>query len=670
MASSLYVNTVHVFFDSVLAMDNTGMVAMFESLVATGLKGFLVFPAVIHEAALLEFFENGSVGDGLVITKDIVFDARSIVSLSGEPAGSFDAITQEKFLMMAENTCGVRINWNRLFFNILKDMVTAGTRQAKGYAIQISLILENVPKLELGESSEFPSSKILTEKTVHRYIVLNDKVSMEDVTGEPRLKKTPVKKAASKKRPAVAIAAEKVVKNKRTTKSKSVSSGEPAVEFAEETVVEGIVQPVSEPAVADVANAGISTADDVDIIIGKVLAETAQIGPDEEEQDVGGLDVARNSYFDAAVSRTNATTDYTVTEPVKEMEMAAVEQSVDEAMSLEEILMTIPVECPFAVCFCLPKIPATDKGKALLMERDPIKGNPVKEKLSLILADIEVLVQLEEQIIDDVDRFFNSSSLKKLAALQTDDISAKEELVLSWAESEYTRVDLNRKNYILTKYRELLIRKFLDAHRENFVPGDGSSAVDLKILDKLSSLHLFIVEELKIEVQAHGLKWDRTFCSQIFEGRPRDRGAKSGYVVKAGISCRRRSIHRSLALVKAVSGWHFRRCVVLRNNSNADVAGISSSAYVDSDVNASQSSCSVEWRCRRFAMSAGWVSSDVDWFCRWSFSCCCQLLLSILGFDPMSLWGLVVLLPVLFSGNPGFAAGRGFNPAGGAPGGG
>ncbi|KZV42742.1 hypothetical protein F511_32516 [Dorcoceras hygrometricum] len=46
------------------------------------------------------------------------------------------------------------------------------------------------------------------------------------------------------------------------------------------------------------------------------------------------------------------------------------------------------------------------------------------------------------------------------------------------------------------------------------------------------------------------------------------------------------------------------------------------------------------------------------------------LLLSVLGFDPMSLWGLVVLLPVLFSGNPGVAAGRGFNPAGGAPGGG
>ncbi|KZV43307.1 phosphoenolpyruvate carboxykinase [Dorcoceras hygrometricum] len=47
-----------------------------------------------------------------------------------------------------------------------------------------------------------------------------------------------------------------------------------------------------------------------------------------------------------------------------------------------------------------------------------------------------------------------------------------------------------------------------------------------------------------------------------------------------------------------------------------------------------------------------------------------KLFLSVLGFDPMSLWGLVVFLVVLFSGKPGFTAGRGFSPAGGAPGGG
>ncbi|KZV41245.1 hypothetical protein F511_28660 [Dorcoceras hygrometricum] len=46
------------------------------------------------------------------------------------------------------------------------------------------------------------------------------------------------------------------------------------------------------------------------------------------------------------------------------------------------------------------------------------------------------------------------------------------------------------------------------------------------------------------------------------------------------------------------------------------------------------------------------------------------LLLSVLGFDPMSLRGLVCFFVALFSENPGSTAGRGFNPVGGAPGGG
>ncbi|KZV38867.1 hypothetical protein F511_06925 [Dorcoceras hygrometricum] len=228
MASSYYTNTLHVNFESVLAMDDLGMVPMFQALMASGLEGFLGCPAVIYEAALVDFFENASDRDDMVVSivhgvtveiseqlfaetfelsveclselseipKDLVFDARNIVSLSGEPvsmsrkkkemkfeyrilcdilaktisvnAGSFDALTMEKFMMLTAIICEVKINWNRVLFNILKDMVTAGSRQAKGYAVQISLLLENVPNFELGESSEFPSSKILTDKTVHR----------------------------------------------------------------------------------------------------------------------------------------------------------------------------------------------------------------------------------------------------------------------------------------------------------------------------------------------------------------------------------------------------------------------------------------------------------------------------------------------------------------------
>ncbi|KZV16212.1 clathrin assembly protein [Dorcoceras hygrometricum] len=83
MATSLFVNTVHVCFEYVLAMDNAGMVAMFEYLVDTGLKGFLGCPAVIHEADLLDFFENGSVRDGLVVSDSSMhFDDLDIADTS------------------------------------------------------------------------------------------------------------------------------------------------------------------------------------------------------------------------------------------------------------------------------------------------------------------------------------------------------------------------------------------------------------------------------------------------------------------------------------------------------------------------------------------------------------------------------------------------------------
>ncbi|KZV58145.1 hypothetical protein F511_02738 [Dorcoceras hygrometricum] len=247
MASSLFTNNLHISFDSVLTMDHEGMVAMFEALVETGLKDFLGCPGVIYEDELIEFFQNGSVRDGMVVStvngntveiseelfaetfqlpvegltnmndvpKDVVFDARSVFSYD---------VTLERFLMMAAINGGIPINWSKVLFNSFKDMVTAGSWQAKGFAIQISLLLEDVPNLELGDSSEFPSSRILTKRTVHRYIVINYKVGMEEVADISMVKKTPKKKAVSRKRPAVVTDVEPTIKKKRTSKIKSVSS--------------------------------------------------------------------------------------------------------------------------------------------------------------------------------------------------------------------------------------------------------------------------------------------------------------------------------------------------------------------------------------------------------------------------------------------------------------
>ncbi|KZV57383.1 hypothetical protein F511_32352 [Dorcoceras hygrometricum] len=96
--------------------------------------------------------------------------------------------------------------------------------------------------------------------------------------------------------------------------------------------------------------------------------------------------------------------------------------------------------------------------------------------------------------------------------------------VLSWAETDSTRIALQRKMYILTKYRELLLRKFLEIRLSNFVPGVATSSVDMKVLDMLSNLHVFVIDELKVLSEAHGLRWEMPCYSKVFEGPNRDHG--------------------------------------------------------------------------------------------------------------------------------------------------
>ncbi|KZV23825.1 lysine-specific demethylase rbr-2 [Dorcoceras hygrometricum] len=496
MASPLFTNTLQVCFDSVLAMDNPGMVV-------STIRGKKV---EISEELFASTFEFPV--DGLTylseIPKDIVFDARSIFSLSGEQVRYGD--------------CGIK----------------AG----KGYAIQISLLLENVPNLELGDSSEFPSSRILTKKTVHRYIAVNDKVGVEEVANVPRVKRTPVTKAVSRKRPAAVD--EPIVKKKRTRVGKAVVVATDSALEAVPVQVVATISTVPPPApkhkiqkrkrrlalgsddeiVGEPTTVAVEVAieniveeqrvempvDPVDQIIEQVIAETAQVetdvgrtndsGPDVEDQGVKTADEtdlwfnlsykefhARQSesmvesssdteeefvtekvtVTDVGVKTETGSDVYLVEKPSEQTELfqgtetataaptADKNISDDESMTLETILCNISDDLSLPSTFgeitpiqfgksisipgvdegdwyktSLPKINHVDKGKAPLQERDPVKGNPVKEQFLLILADIDLLVQLREKVIDEVEQFLNSFSLKKLAVLKIADFYAKE----------------------------------------------------------------------------------------------------------------------------------------------------------------------------------------------------------------------------------------------------
>ncbi|KZV33474.1 dystroglycan-like [Dorcoceras hygrometricum] len=519
MASSLYSNAQHVDFDSVLAMDDPGMVSMFEALMASGLRGFLGCPAVVYEDALVDFFENASVRNGVVFStvggqivkiseklfaesfelpveglgdlsempKDAIFDARSIVSLSGEQinlsgrknqmkmpyrllcdivakaisvkAGSFNAITVEKFSLMTAVVCGVKMNWAKFLFGILKKMVAVKTKQAKGFVIQISLLLATFPAVELGEASAFPASKILSKKTVLRFVSINDRDGAEEITGAAK------KKDVSKKRTAADIEAA-VPKKKRSLKKKSISSLE-LVEVAQEALV---VEPL------DVEEPRCSSADAVDLIIQQVLDETRADAPADTIEpavtvekhwfDLPYEDIVKQWEAERPVVTPSDTEDG----DVATADVAAADQ-VQQIPGVTKWTWFLKQ---------LPRIPAEDKGKELLVEKDPVRGNPAKEHYSLICADIELLVNLRAQAIDEVASFIRYFSLRKLSSINFEEMYSKEEQVLRWGETESPQIAIQRKFYILLKYRTILVWKFLDAWRINFAPGQGSTAVDIQ----------------------------------------------------------------------------------------------------------------------------------------------------------------------------------------------
>ncbi|KZV42849.1 hypothetical protein F511_13602 [Dorcoceras hygrometricum] len=203
MALSLTQNALQINFDSVLSLSDGGMVSMFKALEEYSgkfSKGVTVNISEVQFAGIFDLPTEGltSVND---LPANLINEGRRAFSEIGElikpsckkkemkivfrllndilakaitaKAGSFDAVTQERFLLMAAIHCGIKIKWSRFLFDILKEMVTPSSKQARGFAVQLSLLLEGVPGLTLGESKALPPLKILTVKSVGTYIAKN-----------------------------------------------------------------------------------------------------------------------------------------------------------------------------------------------------------------------------------------------------------------------------------------------------------------------------------------------------------------------------------------------------------------------------------------------------------------------------------------------------------------
>ncbi|KZV40210.1 hypothetical protein F511_39251 [Dorcoceras hygrometricum] len=201
---SFVVNALQVNFDSVLSMEDAGIVRMFNSLAKSGLRGFLGVPGSVFEEALNQFFANATVIAGTIVStmenrkmvitqvvfaeafhlpteghkkKDMKVEYRLLhyivaKSLSAK-AGSFDVVTTERFDMMVAISIGLKVNWTHVLFRTLVAMVSSHGNQSQGFSVQLSILLEKLVKADLGESMALHPLKVLNTKLVHTYLKKN-----------------------------------------------------------------------------------------------------------------------------------------------------------------------------------------------------------------------------------------------------------------------------------------------------------------------------------------------------------------------------------------------------------------------------------------------------------------------------------------------------------------
>ncbi|KZV19770.1 hypothetical protein F511_06301 [Dorcoceras hygrometricum] len=572
MASSLVSNNHHIDFDSVFDMDDAGLAQVFETLIATGLRNFLGCPAVFYKEALLEFFTNGSVReDGMVfstirgttveiseslfatafdfptegltdlsdVPKNLVFDARSLFSESKEQvsisclkkelkiqyrllhdilaktlfvkAGSFDAVTRDRFLLMTAITFDVKVNWSNLLFGVLQGMVTPGSRQAKGFAIQIGVLLQNVQGLVLGESKGFPKSRILDAKTVHRFVHINEKVGLDESAASSRVKKTPVNKVVSKKRQVGAGEEAPVMKKKRTTKGKPVVIAQEVVPLQTVEAIE-VDEPVpafvEQPAVVPVVE---GTTEDLDAVIEQILHQLDTVGATDGGEHPAPTTKESIPWFDLPVF----------------LARREAEGFVGSSSDTDEDLIA---DQPIFHLF-------PDAGDQPHVSEIVVEGMTDDELLSIEehQARIPFNASLPSTLAPTITpiRFGQGIEFREVDAYKANLLRHMREHQLEWtrpsSSSLFEGPVIDRGFFIPPNHHSITSKCWIRAK----IMVDGSwlilegvdywRPINLKVLKLLGAAHLFALKDLLRHMREHQLEWTRPSSSSLFEGPVIDR---------------------------------------------------------------------------------------------------------------------------------------------------
>ncbi|KZV49309.1 hypothetical protein F511_37913 [Dorcoceras hygrometricum] len=154
--------------------------------------------------------------------------------------------------------------------------------------------------------------------------------------------------------------------------------------------------------------------------------------------------------------------------------------------------------------------------QVLSNEEGPLVEEKEKEKDKETKKETADKRKRVEKIIDseDTEPLRKSHSLKAMQSVS--DLDAKEEQMLAWAETDSLQTVVQRRVYIIAKYREMLLRKFLAARHKNFESSTPTTAIDLQVLDMLSEAHRLALTKLVEQMRQHKLEWTRPCNSEFF----------------------------------------------------------------------------------------------------------------------------------------------------------
>ncbi|KZV28974.1 hypothetical protein F511_07534 [Dorcoceras hygrometricum] len=426
MVSSYISNAVQINFDSVLGIqDNYGMVNMFRALESTGLRGFLGCPSMLYEQELEQFFDTALIQDGVVtcdvsgkyvkisvsrfagvfnlptdglidlseVPNDLVLQARTLFSHSGKHV----QFSCKKRLMKYEL---------RLLNGILEKSITVKADSFDAVTHEIFLMMTAIHFGVKFNWSEilFEVLKEMVDRTTRRakgfaaQICVLLKGDLAVTLGEA--KTFPPLKIISEKTSDVAAVA--------IVKKKSVSKKQPA------TVSEAPVATKKRTS----SGKAVSKEKDLAIVLVALDAEPIQTVDSTSVMPVANPPAPKRRAPKRKL-RITADSDDEFIEKESAVEIAVVVQkaptSADDVDTIIEEVITTTAQ--------MNQADFVESAIAEGIEMETVLADPV----------------LREKVIDEVDIFFNSFSFKKLANLKIEEIYAKEELVLSWAEADSTR---------------------------------------------------------------------------------------------------------------------------------------------------------------------------------------------------------------------------------------